>query len=229
MKLLTFMLILTGLAYGETQVYEGEARLEGKIVYIEKHSSVWADGKVKSSVTEYISPDGKPLATLTNDYSKSLNIPAHTMIDHFHKNKHGVRYQNDKIVMFNQDDGEKEETEKIEPDDFKGKLMVAGQGLHYYFINHTEDIISKGKLDIRFIIPGRLDSYNFFLKMKKTSSDIAEFEIEIDNWFLRMFAPKLELVYDRKKGRLLRYKGLSNIRDKNKEIMKVDITYKYQD
>lgn len=229
MKLATFIFFFTVLAYGETRVYEGVARQDGKVVYTEKHSTTLNEGKVKSSVTEYLSPDGKTLGTLKNDYSKSLNAPEHTMLDHFHKNIHGVRYENEKIVMFTKDDGEKERTESVDPDDYKGKLIVAGQGLHYYLVNHFEEVIAKGKLDMRFMIPGRLDSYNFFMKMKKSSSEIVEFEIEIDNWFLRMFAPKLELTYDRKKARLLRYKGLSNIRDKDKEIMSVEITYKYQD
>ena len=90
MKLVTFIFFFTGLVYGETQVYHGEARLKGKVVYLEKHTTTYESGKVKSSVTEYLSPEGKPLGTLTNDYSKSLNAPEHTMVDHFHKNQHGV-------------------------------------------------------------------------------------------------------------------------------------------
>lgn len=229
MKLLTFALFFSGLVYGETQVYRGEARLKGKIVYLEKHTTEISGGKVKSSVTEYTSPDGKLLAKLSNNFEKSLNAPENEMLDLSHKNKHGVRYENDKIVMYNQDDNEKEKSKLLNPRDFKNKLIVAGQGLHYYIVGNMEDIILKGKLDMRFLIPGRLDSYNFYMKMKKSSSETVEFEIEIDNWFLRMFAPKLELVYDRKKSRLLSYKGLSNIRDKDKEIMNVEITYKYQD
>jgi hypothetical protein len=91
-----------------------------------------------------------------------------------------------------------------------------------------EEIISAKKLDLLFLIPGRLDAYNFYLKVKKSSSETVEFDIEIDNWFLRMFAPKLELVYDRKKGRLLLYKGLSNLTDENKKMMNVEISYKYK-
>jgi len=42
-----------------------------------------------------------------------------------------------------------------------------------------------------------------------------------------MFAPKLILVYDRKNSRLLKYSGLSNIRDGKKDMMNVEIEYFY--
>lgn len=228
MKVLFFTILFPLLAYAETQVYEGEARLEGKVVYREKHTVEWTGSKVLKAITEYTSPDGKILARLSNDFSKSLNAPEHLMEDFLHKASHGVRYQGNNAQMFSKEEG-KEETSVVDKDDAKGKLVVGGQGLHYYTVAKLEEIVGQKKLDLLFLIPGRLDAYNFYMKVKKSSPETVEFEIEIDNWLLRMFAPKLELVYDRKRGRLLNYKGLSNIRDEKKKMMNVEITYKYQD
>jgi hypothetical protein len=227
MILIWLFLLSSLMTNAETQVYEGEARQKGKIVYREKHLVDFEQGKVLKAVTEYTSPDGKLLARLSNTFSKDLNAPTYLMEDFLHKSRHGVRYQGQDLIMFNEEDG-KETTTVLDKEDSKGKLIVGGQGLHYYTVAKMEEIISAKKLDLLFLIPGRLDAYNFYLKVKKSSSETVEFDIEIDNWFLRMFAPKLELVYDRKKGRLLLYKGLSNLTDENKKMMNVEISYKYK-
>jgi hypothetical protein len=46
--------------------------------------------------------------------------------------------------------------------------------------------------------------------------------------FLKLFAPKLKMIYDPMKKRLLSYSGLSNIRTQEKEMMNVDIEYLYE-
>lgn len=227
MKLFTIGLLFSALVYGETQVYQGEATKEGKIVYLEKHTVELQDKKVVSSTTEYTDPSGKVLGILKNSYQKSLNAPENEMNDPVHKNSHGVRYEGDKLVMFNKDAGSKEETEALDKDDTKGKLVVGGQGLHYYLTSNMEDVIKKGKVDLKFLIPGRLDAYNFYLKVMKAEEDQVEFDIEIDNWFLKLFAPKLKLIYSRKTPRLIKYSGLSNITDPDKKMMNVEINYKY--
>lgn len=227
MKLFLFGIFLSLLAYGETQVYRGEAKVKGKKVYEEVHTAELEGKKILTSVTEYKSPSGKILGILKNNYSKSLNAPEHTMIDPVHKNSHGLRYEGDKLVLFNQDEGKKEETKKLDLDDMKGKLVVGGQGLHYYLVANLEEVIKKGELDLKFLIPGRLDAYNFYLKVVKKSEENVQFEIEIDNWLLKLFAPKLKLIYDRKNPRLLKYSGLSNIKDEKKDLMNVDIEYFY--
>lgn len=227
MKLFTIGLLFSALAYGETQVYTGVASQDGKKVYSEKHTVELQDNKVISSTTEYSDPSGKVLGVLKNNYGKSLNAPEHEMVDPIHKNNHGVRYDGDKLVMFNKDASSKEESEVLDKDDTKGKLVVGGQGLHYYLVSNLEEVIKKGKLDLKFLIPGRLDAYNFYLKVNKKDEETVHFDIEIDNWFLKMFAPKLKLIYSRKNPRLIRYSGLSNITDSKKEMMNVDIEYKY--
>lgn len=227
MKLFLFCLIFPILAYSEAQVYRGEAKVDGKKVYEEIHTVEMEGKNILSSLTEYKSPSGKLLGVLKNDYAKSLNAPVHTMDDPVHKNKHGLRYDGDTLVLFNQDNGENEETKKLDKDDLKGKLVVGGQGLHYYLVSNLEEVIKKGELDLKFLIPGRLDAYNFYLKIVKKTEEQVHIEIEIDNWLLKLFAPKLKLVYERKKGRLLKYSGLSNITDEKKKMMNVDIEYFY--
>jgi hypothetical protein len=229
MKVFFFIFVFFhNFANGDTQVYKGEAKLKGKLVYRELHTVVLDKGNVRSSETVYTDPRGNVLARLTNDYSKSVNLPEHLMLDTIHKNKHGLRYIKDTPVMFNQDEKDDEETKKINVNDYKGKLVVGGQGLHYYIVSNFEEILKKGNLKLKFVIPGRLDAYDFYLKVLTKSQNKVVFEVEIDNWFLKLFAPRLKMVYDPITKRLISYSGLSNIRTPDKEIMSVDIEYSYE-
>jgi hypothetical protein len=214
------------ISYGETQVYEGEALREGKLVYREKHTVKMEDKNVLSSETIYTDPQGKVLATLRNNYSKSINVPEHEMDDVVHKMKFGIRYKNNAPEMYLLENDQ----EKLKPFQTSGKkLWVGGQGLHYYLVQNMEEVLKNGKLDLKFIIPGKLDSYDFYLKVSKRSGDNVEFDVEIDNWFLRLFAPRLKLFYNIKSRRLIRYTGLSNIQTEKKDMMSVDIKYRYTD
>ena len=222
------LIVFQNFANGDTQVYKGEAKLKGKLVYRESHTINLENGIIKSSETVYTDPKGIILARLTNDYSKSISLPEHLMEDLLHKNKHGLRYLQDTPVMFNQDEKEDEETKKINRHDYKGKLLVGGQGLHYYLVSNFEDVLKKETLKLKFVIPGRLDVYDFYLKVISKSPEKVVFEVEIDNWFLKLFAPKLKMVYDPTKKRLISYSGLSNIRTPKKEMMNVDIDYSFE-
>jgi hypothetical protein len=215
------------MSYGKSQVYTGKAYEEGKIIYTEKHEVEQKNGMVLRSTTTYFDPNGKIIAKLTNDYSKSLNLPENEMVDERQKSKHGVRYSGDIPVMYAQEMNGKEETKKIDLKDFKNRLVVGGQGLHYYLLTHMKEVIEKKNLKLKFLIPGRLDAYDFDLKVSKVAENKAYIEVEIHNWFLKLFAPKLKMIYDVQKNQLLKYEGLSNLKSANDKMMNVEILYNY--
>ncbi len=221
------MFLFSFLATANTTSYEGVATVKGRVVYTEKHQlKLDEKGTILESETTYQDPSGKTVGILKNNYQQSLNVPDHLMDDLRKKNKHGTRLKNGKIELFNQDGDEKEETELIQNKNDKG-LIVASQGLHYYLIGNYEKMKVQ-KFLLKFLIPGRLDSYKFVLSYKgKTKDGLDEFEVEIDNWILRMFAPSLILRYHPETKRLIYYKGLSNLSDEKGEMMSVEINYKY--
>ena len=54
-------------------------------------------------------------------------------------------------------------------------------------------------------------------------------DIKLDSWFLGMIIDPIELSYSRAEKRLLRFSGISNIKDENGESQNVDIHYQYED
>jgi hypothetical protein len=224
MKLLILIFAFTLTSYAETQVYKGEASVEGKLVYREDHSADFQDNKIQSALTTYTDPSGKVLAKLKSNFTKSINVPEHEMEDK-KTGVYGVRYKNDEIIMYRKFEG-KEETKTVKTAQ-KNKLLVAGQGLHYWILHHFDELLAKKKIELLFLIPGKLDTYHFTLKLLKNTPETAELEVEIDSWFLRLFAPKLELTYDIKTKRLARYKGLSNLQTEKGDLMNVEIIYRH--
>jgi hypothetical protein len=219
--------LLFNFSYAETRVYVGKASREGKPVYQERHVVSYEGGKVVQSESEYKGVDGTLLGKLVNDYRQQLMTPDHVMEDFRQKNKHGTRLKGAEIEVFNKDEKKNEEVKVLKLNSFGNRLAVGGQGLHYYLVAHMDEVLQKGKLDLKFIIPGKLDAYDFNLKIKEVKNGKIFMEVEIGNWFLRMFAPKLKLVYDEKTRHLLSYEGLSNLKDEKGNMMNVTIEYDY--
>ena len=52
-------------------------------------------------------------------------------------------------------------------------------------------------------------------------------QVELDSWLLRMLVAPITLTYDRESRRLLRFKGISNLKDAAGNSQSVDIRYQY--
>jgi hypothetical protein len=210
--------------------FEGRAERKGKIVYIEKHEAQFAaDGKPLKAKTEYFDINNNLMATLSSDFTKSLTAPQHEFIDLRFQSRHGIRYTDQGLEMFTQEGTEKEQTKVLTNVDDGKKLLVGCQGLGYYFRDHVQKFKEAKKTPILFLIPGVLDTYNFELEYEKPlSSNLDLFEIHVKNFFLRLFAPTLEVFYDANLKRMTKYKGVSNLYDEKKKQQIVEINYTFE-
>jgi len=217
-------------AYAQsTETFRAEARKDGELVYREKHVAKFDEkGAVETAVTEYFDPEGKLIATLHSNFEKSVTAPDHEFHDLRFETRHGMRSQAGKLILFDQDRGKKEESKTIAPTRGKNQLVVGCQGLGYYFRDNLDSVKQRKKVPVQLLVPGKLDSYNFELVyLKENDSGIVDLKLVINNWFLKVFAPQLDIKYDRVNKRFLSYKGLSNLLDNNRKEQVVDITYQY--
>jgi hypothetical protein len=228
-------LLSTGLLLGQTlaastsvEKYQGVAKKDGKVSYIEKHTTTFGEnGKVLKAETDYVAENGEMLGQISSDFTTNLTAPAHTFTDARSGEKHGIRYEDDKIVLFLQEKGEKEQTKKLSEDIAKGGIIVGCQGLHYYLRENFDSFLAKKEIPVKMLIPGKLDYYSFLMKYVGEKDGLVEINVEIDSFFLRMFAPSLTIKYDKKTKHLMSYEGLSNILDSGGDIQNVQIKYSY--
>ncbi|HRK01213.1 MAG TPA: hypothetical protein PLH57_00985, partial [Oligoflexia bacterium] len=128
--LLAITLISGDLFAGDAMfVYRGEAKNQGKIVYIERHR-VFLDqaGKIERAETEYERSDGSKIASLSSDFRSSLTSPDHTIIDLRTGEVQGVRRESEKIVLFYKEKDKPEETKTLTGEEIHERVLVGCQG-----------------------------------------------------------------------------------------------------
>lgn len=221
------VIFLPALAQAKTEErFVGVAREEGEIVYREKHTVIFDEAKKPlSAETLYEDPQGKPMARMKSDFSESLNMPSHFFEDYRRGSSYGIRRENGKIILFQTDKGEKEKTKIVEGE--QDKLQVGCQGFNYYLRDRLEEVKMIKKLPVALMVPGNLTSYDFFLNYESEKDGVVDFDVEMDSWFLRIFAPKLKFRYDKKIQRIVWFEGPSNLIKPNGKLYKVKIDYSY--
>lgn len=212
--------------YCETQVFEAVAKNEGQLAYYERHTVVYDEHTIIKSLTEYIDPEGKIIGSLRSDYTHSLSAPEFILSDRRNRTLQGLHWDQNKMEVFSQDTKNKESKKRVMgPQD---EVMISGPGLVYFIASNINRIINQNGMDFKYIIPGRLDAFDFKITPVSHDDVKAEFEVKIKSWLMRIFSPRLRLIYDLKKKRLISFEGLSNIRNDEGEMMSVDIQYKYK-
>ncbi|MDY6954227.1 MAG: hypothetical protein SWE60_22200, partial [Thermodesulfobacteriota bacterium] len=109
------------------------------------------------------------------------------------------------------------------------KDQIVGQGFHQFIVHHLEEIAQGEIFHVRLVLPSRLDQFKFRIRKRKIDGKTLHARLEIDNWFLRLFAPHVDVAYDLETGHLLRYEGVSNLEDASGRHKKVTITYAYEE
>jgi hypothetical protein len=139
--------------------------------------------------------------------------------------RYGVRWENGQAYMWDKKADKKEEREEIDKDFADGKLIIGGQGLHYHMRSRLKEYAKK-EVPIAILIPGKLDWYSFLVVPAGEEKGLIKFVMKTQSALLRLFAPKLEVWYS-PDGKLMRYRGLSNISDDKGNNQNVEITYSY--
>ena len=215
--------------YDRVEYIQGDAfkKSNGKLAYREKHSIFYKDEKPVRVKTEYISPTGENYGEFESDYTQHPYIPNYKFLDERFGRLEGLTWVGPKEVeVF----GRKKKSSKLKKKNIKigNKTVFAAQGFNFFFIDNIMKLQRLDEpLEVKFIIPMEGKKYSFRIRKRGESKrGLVKFRIEIDNWFLRLFAPHIDLKYDTMQNRLVEYKGPSNLLNKKKQVQSVIILYK---
>lgn len=225
-----FLLTLSYPSYaGRVETYTGTARASGKVVYLEHHNVEYdTSGRVLEAETRYVRPDGTPIAVLRSDFRESLTVPNHRAEDFRFQEVQGLRRQGSEIILYFQDKGGPEYTRSLGTQTGQDRVLVGCQGLNYYLLSNFSSFPADQIVPLRFLIPGKLDFYDFDMKrLGAPKGSIQEFEIQVKNWILALFAPTLRVKYDTQKKQIVWYDGISNIKSDEGTNQTVTIDYVY--
>lgn len=226
MKLFLLIILFSFKTYAETQVFSSIARVKGEIVYVERHTVQYQGRFPLKSRTEFLDVEGKQIGRMKSDYTRNIGAPAFLLRDYRHKSFQGLRWTGNKLETFAQEQGRPRLIKKY-PADLENTIQIAGPGLIYFVATNLDKLISNKILEFQYIIPGRVEVFDFYIENIAHNSEVAEFEVKMNTWPMRLFSPRIKLIYNIQKKRLIFYEGPSNLRDDKGQMMNVDIKYEY--
>lgn len=110
--------------------------------------------------------------------------------------------------------------------------LVVDAGFDNYVRRIWEVLDAGDKTKFSFLVVG-FDKPIKMMARRSNTDDCAAaelcLEINLDSWLLGKFIAPIELSYSRADRRLLRFSGISNIKDVNGESLHVDIHYQYDE
>ena len=211
------------------EVFKGVAiEAESKsTIYKEDHQVEYNGNLVKKVVTTYTAPDGKEIARLTSIFNGNPQLPNTEFIDKRTGIKEITTLKGDEYhITTISSKGKKKEGSL----DVKNNL-VCGQGYHNFIIANMDSFKVGETRELRFIIPSMRDYFTFDLTylgpLNKEKPDEVTFRLDITNWILKMFADKIQVTYSKKDKVLLRYEGLTNLKNDKGDQYDAILTYTF--
>ena len=206
------VLALLSFSAGATSLRVSGAAYEldgGSLLYSEQH---FCGVDVLSCRVDYVTPEGELIARKQIDYSENLQAPVLLVSD--------FRQDSEKRIDFS-----------TVPE------LVVDAGFDNFVRLQWDRLVEDVPVSFPFMVPGRDQA----LSMRVVAEGQATgdqtvcgaeqlcLRVELDSWFLRLAVPPILLTYDRESRRLMRFRGISNIRGEQGNTLKVDIQYRYVD
>ncbi len=203
-------------AHAALSFEEGLARdpESNALLYREHHLVRRVDGQPRERLVLYRCADGTAFARKRVDYRGSVQAPEFSLEDARLGYGEGLRRRGDAgTVWVREGSGRKERSAAL--DDARARL-VADAGFDE-FIRGQWSALSAGKsVPLRFAVPSRLESLGFKVSRVGQATHAGEaadvFRLRLGG-VLGWVAPHIDVAYGRESRRLLRFEGLSNLRE----------------
>ncbi|MBI5068968.1 MAG: hypothetical protein HZB56_12080 [Deltaproteobacteria bacterium] len=215
-------LALLALLGSSGERFRGVARhADGRVAYVEEHEVRWDGGRPVSAETRYLDAAGRPIARLDSDYRPALFAPDYEFVDLRSGAREWVRRGADGLEL-----GDGEARRLLAPPG--DRPLVAGQGLDRFIRAHREALARGERLAVRLALPNRLSAYDFQVRGTPRAGGGLSVQVEPQNLILRLLAPAILAEYDAG-GRLVRYRGVSNLAGADGSVQEVEIAYAHPD
>jgi hypothetical protein len=227
----TLLLLASGLvlaaanAYARTEIIHGEAyNARGELEYVEKHVLIYRGGRMIGVETAYYDPEQKKIGQFLSDLSGVPHQGSYRFSDDRLRYMDGARVNADEIVIFRQDDPDREMRSKALKRETE---QIVGQGINQFIVENMAALSRGEDLYAKLVLPAQMNQFDVSIRKYKQIGRRLVVRLEIDNWLLKLFTPHVEMEYDLDSRRLLRYEGISMIADVSGQCKPVSIRYEY--
>jgi hypothetical protein len=207
--------------------YSGTATAarSGEFLYRENHVLHYRDGKLTGRVVLYTCRDGEAFARKTVSYVDPLS-PDFLLEDASTGMREGVRTEgNIRQVFFRDDRGAAEKSGTIPQVDG----LVADAGFDAFVHTNWQALIAGKSLSMHFLVPSRLEEMNFNVQhVRSDHTDgipVEVFRLKLSG-ILGWVAPSIDVYYGSSDHTLIRYVGLSDLRDASHDNFNARIDFR---
>lgn len=194
-------------------VYSGTAvdLRRAQPLYEEQHFVRTLDGQPAERMVLYRCQDGSAFARKQVDYGDSPFAPSFELVDARLDYREGLRRSGEGLLAFAGSGDSARETA------LEGAAsLVADSGFDRFVQARWERLQSGDSVDIDFLVPSRGEALSFRLRKQESLQVEGEPASRIRlslTGFLGLFAPNIDVIYRDADQWLLRFEGLTNIRE----------------
>ncbi|HET9835655.1 MAG TPA: hypothetical protein VFP88_04845 [Rhodanobacteraceae bacterium] len=183
---------------------------DGHLVFRQIHYWYNDEAGEPRGFTLYACPDGRAFARRTSDYGTHPDTPDFALEIAPTGYREGVRSEAAQRIVYVQRRSDRPEQDAPLP---SAEYPVIDDGFNAYAASHWDALLSGEDVPIQYLVPSRHRFYHFrIVKVDDDNPGELRLRMQFDFWFGR-FLPHVYVTYDRATRHLIRYEGISNIRD----------------
>lgn len=229
LSLITIIVILSiyASAVAETKTVYGQAfSIDGQFEYLEKHLITYRDERIAAIQTTFYNAHMQKIAKQVSDFSYGAQFGSYDFFDERHQYSDGARVLPDRILLYRQKSPGSQKKEKYIP---KKTNQIVGQGFYQYVTDNLDYLARGQNLSAKLVLPAQMGQFKVQIRKQSIQGDRIRLAVKLENWFLRLFAPNIEVEYDLNTRQLMRYRGISLVSNKNRKNFEVVTTYDYSE
>ncbi len=205
--------------------YRGEARtpVGGALLYVEEHLLRSNGEGLSERLVLYRCADGTPFARKQVDYGDPPFAPAFELIDARLDYREGLRREGEAWIVFG---GAGERAQQTPLKDVES--IVVDAGFEPFLRQHWTQLQAGESVPIDFLVPSRARSYGFRLSkveaLEVDGAPASRLRLSLSG-MLGLFAPAIDVIYRDADQWLLRFEGMTNIRESARKNVVAHIAF----
>jgi hypothetical protein len=218
-------LLVAGCLAAATAGAHATERIEGTALRLPERTPVYREVHLRDALhhrVDYHSASGELIAELVLDYRCDAIAPDFLQRDTRTGQQFGARWEDGRYLLLRNQD-----SRYITPTE----SLVASSGFDRFVSANWSRLLADNVLEFEFAIPANLRTLRMRI-LRSTGGTQGQTSAQVHSWFrvepalplLRGFVDPIELGYDAE-GRLLVYRGRSNLVDANGATLDVEIHY----
>jgi hypothetical protein len=222
---MVIILLTTFPALAEVEKLRGKAvNSDGALLFYEEHTVRYENGRIVAMNSVYYDADLKKIGELVSDFAQGSQVGNYDFKDERRLYNDGAIVMSEKILIYRKKNPQADMQRKFLQ---RESDQIVGQGFHLFILDNI-DALKKGQvINAKLVLPAQMDQFNVRVYKKNLQEGRLRVRIEMDNWFLRLFAPHVDADYDIHTRRLLSYQGVSVVAGESGKSVPVSVFYSY--